>query len=80
MTSSVTRFFQTRSVFKTNLLLTFKCSTPIPICDFGPDHICSDGKCYSQSGCPMGTWEVSTSSCTCSSACNGISNSYLQVN
>ncbi len=58
----------------------FKCSAPIPACGSGPDHLCSDGKCYSQSGCPMGTFLVSNNTCTCSSACNGTITSYLQVN
>ena len=57
-----------------------KCQEASPSCTIGgPDHICSDGKCYSQSGCPTGTWLVSNGTCTCSSACNGTSTSYLQV-
>jgi hypothetical protein len=56
-----------------------KCTSPIPSCNPGPDHICSDGKCYSQSGCPISTFLVSNNTCTCSSACNGIFSS-LQVN
>ena len=51
----------------------------MPTCSSGPDHICSDGKCYSQAGCRMGTTEVSNGTCTCSNACNGTGNSYLQV-
>ncbi len=61
------------------ILCLLKCSIKIPACGSGPDHICSDGKCYSQSGCPMGTFLVSNNTCTCSSACNGTSNSYLHV-
>ena len=57
-----------------------KCSAPIPTCSSGLDHICSNGKCYSESGCPMGTTLVSTGTCTCSVACNETSTSFLQVN
>ena len=62
-----------------NKFLILKCSAPIPTCTSGPDHICSDGICYSQSGCPTGTWLVSSGTCTCSVACNGTSTSSLQV-
>ena len=66
--------------FRKDFNILKKCSAPIPICDSGPDHICSNGKCYSQSGCPLGTTQMSTGTCTCSNACNGTSTSYLQVN
>ena len=56
-----------------------KCTSPIPSCTSGLDHICSDGKCYSQNGCPMGTSQVSSGSCTCSTSCNSTESS-LQVN
>ena len=49
-----------------------------PSCSSGPDHICSDGKCYSQSGCPTGYTIVSTGTCRCSTACSGTTSS-LQV-
>ena len=56
-----------------------KCQQATPTCSNGPDKICSDGKCYSQSGgCPANTTQVSSSTCTCSTSCSG-STSSLQV-
>ena len=52
-----------------------------PSCDNGGlDHVCNDGKCYSQSGCPTGHTIISNNSCTCVNACTGTSTSNLQVN
>ena len=43
-----------------------------PSCSSGPDHICSDGKCYSQSGgCPTGYTIVSNGTCSCENGCSG---------
>ncbi len=51
-----------------------------PSCDAGgPDHICSDGKCYSESGCPLGHIIISNNSCTCVEACTNPMTSHLQV-
>ena len=48
-------------------------------CTSGNDHVCSDGKCYSQSGCPTGTFLISNNTCTCGSKCSGTNTSLLQV-
>ncbi len=48
-----------------------------PSCTTGPDHLCSDGKCYSQSGCPTG-FTITNTTCRCGSQCSG-STSTLQV-
>ncbi len=48
-------------------------------CTSGPDHLCSDGKCYSQKGCPTNLFFLSNNTCRCGIQCSGISTSSLQV-
>ena len=52
--------------------------TGTPSCTTGPDHLCSDGKCYSQSGCPTG-FTITNTTCRCGNQCSGTSTSSLQV-
>ena len=40
-------------------------------CTLGSDHLCSDGKCYSKSGCPTGYTVLSSFNCTCGHNCSG---------
>ncbi len=46
-------------------------TTRLPSCISGPDHLCSDGKCYSQSECPTGHTVISYNSCSCNTSCTG---------
>ncbi len=61
-------------IWSFNSLLIFynflKCS--IPSCTSGPDHLCSDGFCYTGSQCPNGTTIVNNATCTCGNDCSGI--------
>jgi hypothetical protein len=65
-------------VFKT----FYKCS--IPSCISGPDHLCSDGYCYTGNQCPNGTTKINSVTCTCGNDCSGTCpdtcTSSLQVN
>ncbi len=40
-------------------------------CKSGPDHLCSDGFCYTGNKCPNGTTIVNNATCSCGNGCSG---------